>query len=230
MLSKSSNNQSHDAGVAGIGMTSARTRDRLVDRLKQQGIKSEPVLEVIRNTPRHLFIEEAMAHKAYEDTALPIGFDQTISQPYIVARMTELLLEDGPLRTVLEVGTGSGYQTAVLAQVADRVFSVERIGALHRRAESALARAELTNVSLRHTDGNDGWPTSMKFDGIMVTAASKSLPKSLTGQLAMDGRLVIPVEQEGEQALCLICRTESGFTHELIEPVHFVPMLEGVIE
>lgn len=227
MLKKQSNNQQLHAG---IGMTSARTRDRLIERLKQRGIQSSRVLETIRNTPRHLFIEEAMAHKAYEDTALPIGFDQTISQPYIVARMTELLTEAGPLRTVLEVGTGSGYQTAVLAQLVDKVFSVERIGALHQRAAAALQQAGLSNVNLRHTDGNAGWPTTMKFDGIMVTAASKSLPKSLTSQLAMNGRLVIPVEQEGEQALCLIRRTESGFTHELIEPVHFVPMLKGVID
>lgn len=211
-------------------MTSARTRDRLIDRLKDQGIANPQVLETIRNTPRHLFIEEAMAHKAYEDTALPIGFDQTISQPYTVARMTELLLEAGPVRTVLEVGTGSGYQTAVLAQLVDRVFSVERIGALHLRAGRVLQQAGLTNVSLRHTDGNGGWPTTMKFDAIMVTAASTSLPKSLTNQLAINGRLVIPVEQAGEQALCLVCRNESGFTQELIEPAYFVPMLKGVIE
>ena len=220
----------HDTDVAGIGMTSARTRDRLIERLKQQGIQSTRVLDVIRNTPRHLFIEEAMAHKAYEDTALPIGYDQTISQPYTVARMSELLIEEGPLKTVLEVGTGSGYQTAVLAQLVDKVFSVERIGALHKRATEALQQAGLTNVSLRHTDGNSGWPTTMKFDAIMVTAASKSLPKSLTSQLAMNGRLVIPVEQEGEQALCLVRRTESGFTSQLIEPVYFVPMLAGVID
>ncbi|MBL4584343.1 MAG: protein-L-isoaspartate(D-aspartate) O-methyltransferase [Pseudomonadales bacterium] len=215
---------------AGIGMTSARTRDRLIERLKQQGITSIATLEAIRNTPRHLFIEEAMAHKAYEDTALPIGFDQTISQPYTVARMTELLLEAGPLKTVLEVGTGSGYQTAVLAQLVNRIFSVERIGALHRRAALLLDQLKLHNVSLRHTDGNGGWPTSMKFDAIIVTAASTTLPKSLTNQLAKNGRLVIPVEQEGEQALCLVQRTESGFTQELIEPAHFVPMLRGVIE
>ena len=215
---------------AGIGMTSARTRDRLIERLKQQGITSIATLEAIRNTPRHLFIEEAMAHKAYEDTALPIGFDQTISQPYTVARMTELLLEAGPLKTVLEVGTGSGYQTAVLAQLVNRIFSVERIGALHRRAALLLDQLKLHNVSLRPTDGNGGWPTSMKFDAIIVTAASTTLPKSLTNQLAKNGRLVIPVEQEGEQALCLVQRTESGFTQELIEPAHFVPMLRGVIE
>ena len=227
MLNKQSNSPQAEVG---IGMTSARTRDRLIERLKKQGVQNPHVLEVIRNTPRHLFIEEAMAHKAYEDTALPIGFDQTISQPYIVARMTELLLEGGPLKTVLEVGTGSGYQTAVLALLVDKVFSVERIGALHRRAKELLNKIGLSNVSLRHTDGNGGWPTTMKFDAIIVTAASASLPKSLTKQLATDGRLVIPVEQDGEQALCLIRRTESGFTHALIEPVYFVPMLEGVIE
>ena len=144
--------------INGIGMTSQRTRDRLIERLRQQGIQNEQVLEVIANTPRHLFVDEALAHRAYEDTALPIGFKQTISQPYIVARMTELLLQSGLPSSVLEIGTGCGYQTAILAQLVPQVYSIERIGALYQQAKQRLADLKLYNVELRHTDGNGGWP------------------------------------------------------------------------
>lgn len=218
-----------DMDLQGIGMTSRRTRDRLAQRLRDQGVVNEEVLNVVRDTPRHIFIDEALSHRAYEDTALPIGFNQTISQPYIVARMTELLLEDEPLNSVLEVGTGSGYQTAVLAQLVDQVFSVERIRPLQEKARKRLQRLKLHNVMLRHTDGGMGWPEKAPFDGILVTAAPREIPHELLEQLAVGGRLVIPVGHD-EQILKRITRvTEDKYETETLEAVRFVPLLSGTV-
>ncbi len=218
-----------DRDLQGIGMTSRRTRERLAQRLRDQGIANEEVLNTLIDTPRHIFIDEALSHRAYEDTALPIGFNQTISQPYIVARMTELLLEAGPLDKVLEVGTGSGYQTAILAQLVDQVFSVERIRPLQEKARKRLQRLKLHNVMLRHTDGGMGWPDKAPFDGILVTAAPREVPSELLEQLAVGGRLVIPVGDE-HQALKRITRvSETEYTTEVLESVRFVPLLGGTV-
>ncbi|WP_188751216.1 protein-L-isoaspartate(D-aspartate) O-methyltransferase [Marinobacterium zhoushanense] len=211
-------------------MTSKRTRDRLINRLREQGIQNEKVLNVIRDTPRHIFIDEALSHRAYEDTALPIGFNQTISQPYIVARMTELLLEDGPRQNVLEVGTGSGYQTAILAQLVGQVFSVERIRGLQEKARKRMQQLRLRNVMFRHTDGGMGWPDKGPFDGIMVTAAPENVPQELLDQLAVGGVLVIPVGDGQGQVLMKIRRVaEDQYERKVLEPVRFVPLLAGVI-
>ncbi len=218
-----------DRDLQGIGMTSRRTRERLAQRLRDQGIANEEVLKTLIDTPRHIFIDEALSHRAYEDTALPIGFNQTISQPYIVARMTELLLEAGPLDRVLEVGTGSGYQTAILAQLVDQVFSVERIRPLQEKARKRLQRLKLHNVMLRHTDGGMGWPDKAPFDGILVTAAPREVPQELLDQLAVGGRLVIPVGDE-HQALKRITRvSETEYNTEVLESVRFVPLLGGTV-
>jgi protein-L-isoaspartate(D-aspartate) O-methyltransferase len=218
-----------DLDLQGIGMTSRRTRDRLTQRLRDQGVVNEEVLNVVRDTPRHIFIDEALSHRAYEDTALPIGFNQTISQPYIVARMTELLLEGEPLNSVLEVGTGSGYQTAVLAQLVDQVFSVERIRPLQEKARKRLQRLKLHNVMLRHTDGGMGWPEKAPFDGILVTAAPREIPHELLEQLAVGGRLVIPIGHD-EQILTRITRAaEDKYETESLEAVRFVPLLSGTV-
>ena len=212
----------------GIGMTSQRTRERLIQRLYEEGLSDARVLEVIRRTPRHLFVDEALAHRAYEDTALPIGHNQTISQPYIVGRMTELLLAAGPLDKVLEIGTGSGYQTAVLAQLVERVFSVERIQALQDRAKERLQELELRNVVFRWGDGWEGWPALAPYNGILVTAAASQVPQALLDQLAPGGRLVIPVGVNGhDQQLLLITREEQGFVRQVLDPVRFVPLLSG---
>lgn len=215
--------------LQGIGMTSRRTRERMIGRLKEQGISHPAVLKVMLETPRHIFVEEAFASRAYEDTALPIGFGQTISQPYIVARMTELLLEKGPLDKVLEVGTGSGYQTAVLAQLAKRVHSVERIYPLQQRARRCLQDLQLRNVRLKHTDGGWGWDEYAPYDGIIVTAAPPELPEPLVEQMARRSVLIIPVGNGREQILQRVIRTEVGYQVEEIEPVNFVPFLPGVI-
>lgn len=209
-------------------MTSRRTRERLVKRLQELGIASPFVLEIIRLTPRHLFVDEALSHLAYEDTALPIGHGQTISRPYMVARMTELLLQDGPLESVLEVGTGSGYQTVVLSQLVGKVCSVERLKALQEKARKRLRMLKRTNVSLRCADGVEGWPSQAPFDGILVTAAPSSIPEDLIGQLAVGGRMVIPIgDEEGMQELKRIVRTGRGYDIEMIETVNFVPMKLG---
>ncbi|WP_018872451.1 protein-L-isoaspartate(D-aspartate) O-methyltransferase [Thioalkalivibrio sp. ALJ16] len=214
--------------AAGAGLTSQRARDRLVRLLEGQGIRDPRVLEVMRTLPRHLFVEEALRHRAYENTALPIGHRQTISQPFIVARMTEALLEGGPLRTVLEVGTGSGYQAAVLAQLVDRVYSVERIQALSRNARELLSRLGINNVNLRHSDGGEGWPERAPFDGIILTAAPREVPEALLTQLAPGGRLVAPVESGGgRQQLVRYTRTEEAFVRDILDAVLFVPMLPG---
>ncbi len=211
-------------------MTSQRTRDRLIERLRSQGINDSKVLDTIRATPRHIFLDEALSHRAYEDSALPIGFQQTLSQPYIVARMTELLLALGPRERVLEVGTGSGYQTAILAQLVDRVFSVERIRPLQEKARQRLRHLKLHNVHLRHADGGMGWPQRGPFDAILSAAAPEVVPQELLDQLAVGGRLVIPVGKQGQQqSLYVYDRHEDGFDEQCIEPVMFVPMVGGVV-
>ena len=211
----------------GIGMTSERTRERLIQRLVDEGIVNQNVLEVIRRTPRHLFVDEALAHRAYEDTALPIGNNQTISQPYMVARMSELLLEDGPLDKVMEIGTGSGYQTAVLSQLVERIFSVERIKVLQDRAKERLLELNLRNVVFRWGDGWEGWPALAPYNGIIVTAVATDVPQALLDQLAPGGRLVIPVGAGEVQQLMLIVREEHGFARRVIGNVRFVPLLNG---
>ena len=217
-----------DLRLAGIGMTSARTRDRLVQRLREQGITNAAVLERIRNVPRHIFVDEALGSRAYEDTALPIGFGQTISQPYIVARMTEALLEGAPLATVLEVGTGCGYQSAVLAPLVGKLLTIERIEPLLQRAKLRLKELELRNVRFRHGDGSQGWKAQGPFDGILVAAAPLSVPELLLQQLAVGGRLIVPVGPEGEQELLRFTRKEQRIERQSLGPVAFVPLLGGV--
>lgn len=212
--------------LKGIGMTSRRTRERLVQRLIEQGIKDKKVLDVMLGTPRHLFLDEAMAHRAYEDTALPIGYQQTLSQPYIVARMTELLLAAGPCEKVLEIGTGTGYQTAVLAQLVDEVYSIERIKSLLDKARPRMRQLRLRNVQLRHSDGGLGWADKGPYDGILSAAAPEQIPQGLLEQLAPGGRLVIPVGGE-EQSLQVVTRTLEGFSASVVEAVRFVPLLSG---
>lgn len=213
---------------AGIGMTSARTRDRLVQRLRDQGIVDLRVLERVRMLPRHIFVDEALASRAYEDTALPIGFGQTISQPFIVARMTEALLKGGPLGKVLEIGTGCGYQTAVLSPFVELIYSIERVEPLVQRARERLLELDVRNARLRHGDGMKGWPTQAPYDGILAAAAPLTLPEALVAQLAVGGRLVAPVGPEGEQQLLRLTRTETGVTSEILGPVSFVPLLGGL--
>ncbi|MFQ3200785.1 MAG: protein-L-isoaspartate(D-aspartate) O-methyltransferase [Zhongshania sp.] len=211
-------------------MTSQRTRDRLIERLTEQGITDKSVLNVIRGTPRHIFLDEALSHRAYEDSSLPIGFQQTLSRPYIVARMTELLMALGPRGRVLEVGTGSGYQTAILAQMVERVFSVERIRPLQEKARRRLRQLGLYNVHLRHADGGMGWQDRGPFDAILSAAAPEVVPAELLEQLAIGGRLVIPVGPVGkQQSLYVYDKTETGIEEQLIEPVLFVPMVTGVV-
>lgn len=214
---------------AGIGMTSRRTRERMIARLREQGVAHPDVLRVMLETPRHLFIEEALASRAYEDTALPIGFNQTISQPYIVARMTELLLESGPLDKVLEVGTGSGYQTAILAQLVKRVYSVERIYPLQQRARQHLQELQLRNVRFKHSDGGWGWEEYAPYDAILAAAAPSEIPETLLAQMARRSVMIIPVGQGDRQILKRVTRNESGFRVEDIEPVNFVPFLPGIL-
>jgi protein-L-isoaspartate(D-aspartate) O-methyltransferase len=211
----------------GIGMTSSRTRQRMVQRLREGGVRDASVLEAMESMPRHLFVDEALSHRAYEDTALPIGFNQTISQPYIVARMTELLLQGGALTNVLEVGTGSGYQTAILARLVRHVYSLERIKALQDKARQRLQALRIRNVSLRHSDAAEGWPDQAPFDGILSAAAPSRVPDGLLKQLKVGGRLVIPVGDQ-TQRLQLIIRTEKGFDRQTIEHVNFVPFKSGV--
>ena len=211
----------------GIGMTSQRTRERLIQRLYEEGLSNAQVLEVIRRTPRHLFVDEALAHRAYEDPAMPSGHHQTISQPFMVARMTELLLAGGPLDKVMEIGTGSGYQTAILAQTVERVFSVERIQSLQDRAKERLLELNLRNVVFRWGDGWEGWPALAPYNGIIVTAAAREVPQALLDQLAPGGRLVIPVGVDEEQKLLLIVREAEGFVRHELNAVRFVPLLNG---
>jgi len=209
-------------------MTSARTRERLVKRLQEQGISNLAVLDRIRNVPRHLFVDEALSSRAYEDTALPIGHGQTISQPYVVARMTEVLLADGPLGKVLEVGTGCGYQSAVLAPLVTSIYTVERIEPLAERAKTLLRSLQIRNVRFSHNDGCEGLPRFQPFDGILVTAAPQEIPEALLNQLADKGRLVIPVGPGGRQQLLVVTRKGNSFERKTVEPVSFVPLLEGL--
>jgi protein-L-isoaspartate(D-aspartate) O-methyltransferase len=215
---------------SGIGMTSARTRERLVERLRQEGVKNEAVLDRIRAVPRHLFVDEALASRAYEDTALPIGFGQTISQPYVVALMTEALL-DGlggkKLIKVLEIGTGCGYQTAVLAPFAQHIYSVERIQQLQQRARTKLAELKISNVSLRHADGWHGWRSQAPFQAILVAAAPAEIPPELLDQLEDGGRMVIPIGGRGRQSLVRVTRDGTELHREELLPVSFVPFVEG---
>jgi len=214
------------ADVAGIGMTSQRTRERLVQRLAEHGIADEAVLDAMRSVPRHLFLDEAMSHRAYDDLALPIGYHQTLSQPWVVARMTEVLLGAGRPQRVLEIGAGSGYQTAVLAMLVEQVYAVERIKPLLQAARRRLRQLRLRNVQFSHADGYEGWPSQAPFDGILVAAAAEQVPASLEEQLAPGGRLVMPVGGE-QQTLVLVERTASGFERHELEPVRFVPLLPG---
>jgi protein-L-isoaspartate(D-aspartate) O-methyltransferase len=213
--------------LAGIGMTSKRTRLRLVQRLRDGGITNESVLSVMADMPRHLFLDEALAHRAYEDTALPIGHNQTISQPYIVARMTELLLEFAP-RRVLELGTGSGYQAAVLSQLVDEVYSVERINPLLVKAISRFGLLKIKNIFTRHADGVVGWPERGLYDAVIMTAAPKEIPQELVWQLKEGGRMILPLG-DVTQSLTIVTRRGSSFEQKIIEPALFVPFLPGTI-
>lgn len=220
------------ADSTGIGMTSARTRDRLIQRLRDSGIRDERVIEAIRAVPRHRFIEEALAHRAYEDTALPIGHGQTISQPFIVARMTEALLgsdlpDQVPIRParVLEVGTGCGYQTAVLSQLCDQVYTIERVEPLFNEARRRLRQIGAHNVYFRLGDGSLGWGEHAPYDSILVAAAPEEVPPALLEQLAIGGRLLIPVGGQGSQELLRITRTADGYRRERLDRVLFVPLI-----
>ncbi len=209
-------------------MTSARTRERLVQRLQEQGITDERVLDRIRHVPRHLFMDEALATRAYEDTALPIGFGQTISQPYIVARMTARLLDGAPLQRVLEIGTGCGYQTAVLSPLVSEIYTIERIAALLGRARRSLRELKIRNVHFRHDDGSVGWAARAPFDGILLTAAPRAVPAALFDQLRVGGRLIAPVGPDARQELMRYTRTPDGVVPESLGPVSFVPLLSGL--
>jgi protein-L-isoaspartate(D-aspartate) O-methyltransferase len=212
---------------AGIGMTSLRTRERMLVRLREQGIKDEVVLHAMGEIPRHIFVDDALSTRAYEDVALPIGFAQTISQPYIVARMTEILRNGKQLNKVLEVGTGCGYQTAVLSKVAKEVLSVERIRPLVMKARGHLRTLKCSNVKLDHADGSNGLSAYAPFDGIIVTAAASHVPQELLEQLAVGGRMVIPVGTS-TQTLHLIEKTATDYKQTKLEPVKFVPLLGGI--
>jgi len=211
----------------GQGMTSERTRERLVRQLRDEGIRDERVLQVMSQVPRHIFVDEALASRAYENTALPIGRSQTISQPYIVARMTEALLEGENLDKVLEVGTGSGYQTAVLAPLVRRIYTVERIATLLEQAKQRFRLLKLRNIHPKHSDGGLGLPEFSPFDGIIVTAAPEGIPRTLVEQLRPGGRMILPIGQGDVQALVKVTRTARGYDTEMLEPVRFVPLLGG---
>lgn len=223
-------NYSSDPRSQGIGMTSQRTRDRLIERLREKGIQNERILDVMRTMPRHLFVDEALGHRAYEDSSLPIGHGQTISQPFIVAKMTELIISRGVPDKVLEVGTGSGYQAAILSQLVPQVYSVERIVALQKRARERYHTLRINNIALKHSDGSWGWPQYGPYPAIMVTAAPEQVPEALLEQLAVGGIMVIPVGgQRGGQRLLLITREAGGYVQEELDPVRFVPLLNGAI-
>lgn len=210
----------------GIGMTSQRTRERMVERLRKEGIRDEVVLGVLASVPRHIFVDEALSHRAYEDVSLPLMLGQTISQPYIVARMSELLRAGGPLNKVLEIGTGCGYQTTVLAKLAREVYSIERIAPLLDKARQHLREMRILNARLRHGDGHAGIPEAAPFDAILLTAAATHVPQALLQQLAVGGRMILPVGTN-EQYLWQIERQADGFVETRLEPVRFVPLVTG---
>ena len=212
----------------GIGMTSERTRARMVERLREQGIRDASVLAAMSRVPRHIFVDEALSIRAYEDTALPIGFGQTISNPYIVARMIEVLRNGHDLQRVLEIGTGCGYQAVVLAKLAREVYSIERIATLIGRARRHIRELRIGNIKLKHGDGNLGMVEVAPFDGIILAAATPQPPQALLQQLALGGRMVLPRGSGSEQRLVLIVRNEEGFEESVLEMVHFVPLLPGV--
>jgi protein-L-isoaspartate(D-aspartate) O-methyltransferase len=217
----------------GIGMTSTRTRTRMVERLREQGIKDEAVLAAMAAVPRHIFVEDALAIRAYDDSPLPIGAGQTISQPYVVARMTELLRAGAPLHRVLEIGTGCGYQTAILAQLADEVYTVERIGSLVAKARRNLRALKANNVRIKHGDGSADLGEDLEVDGIMVTAAATHVPTSLLRYLKVGGRMVLPLarhdeELKGVQLLTVIEKAPSGIREQTYDAVRFVPLLSGL--
>ena len=222
--------------LAGIGMTSQRTRERLVGRLLEQGIKHWGVLDVVRSTPRHIFLDEALSHRAYEDVSLPIGYNQTISQPYIVAKMTEAVLdnhpalEQGKLNNVLEIGTGCGYQTAIIAPLARKVYSVERIKPLLEKARKNIRLLGLHNVQFKHDDGSLGWKEKGPFDAIIAAAAPQHVPEELLAQLADGGRLIIPIGGEDMQELRLITRQGDEYHTDVVAAVRFVPLFIGSIQ
>lgn len=213
--------------LRGIGMTSQRTRERMMTRLMEAGIKDLRVLEVMRTLPRHFFVDEALASRAYDDVSLPIGFGQTISQPYIVARMSELLIEARVPQRVLEIGTGSGYQTAVLSRLVPQVFTIERVKGLADLARDRLRTLKVYNVRNRFGDGFEGWAQHAPFEGIILTAAPPELPPALLEQLAPGGRLVAPVGGGSDQQLLLCERTAEGIVQRTVSSVTFVPMLGG---
>lgn len=214
----------------GIGVTSRRTRERLVAKLKDKGIRNANVLDVMRATPRHIFIDEAFSHLSYDDIPVNIGYKQTISQPYVVARMTEAVLDAGPLKRVLEIGTGCGYQTAIVAALAEEVYSIERIKPLHDKAAANLDALDIKNVRLIHGDGSLGYPDKSPYDAIIVTAAPLGIPNELLAQLAQNGRLVIPVGGTASQELRLVTRKQDQFISRLLDHVRFVPLLKGQVK
>jgi protein-L-isoaspartate(D-aspartate) O-methyltransferase len=212
----------------GIGMTSQRTRMRMVERLRAQGIRDETVLAAMGEVPRHIFVDEALSSRAYEDMALPLGYGQTISSPQTVGRMTELARNGRPLGKVLEIGTGCGYQSAVLCRVAKQVYSMERLAALIRKARRNLRGAGVSNIHLRHGDGHAGMPEVAPFDAIVLTAAAARAPDTLLKQLSVGGRMILPIERNKEQHLFVIERTDRGIVERRMDPVVFVPLLPGV--
>lgn len=216
------------AELRGSGMTSQRTRDRMIQRLIEQGVRNREVLDVMAREPRHLFVDEALAHRAYEDTALPLGFGQTLSQPLTVARMTELVVRESP-RRVLELGTGSGYQTLILSRLVTELYSVERIHALHERAALRLKRLK-ASARLALADGNHGWPQAAPFDVILLTACAEVVPHELLAQLSEGGVLIAPLaDADGTQWLTQLRRVGETIDRRRLEPVRFVPLLQGVV-
>lgn len=219
----------NEPNLNGIGMTSARTRERLINRLKESGIQSPRILDLMRMTPRHFFIDEALAHQAYDDTALPIGHGQTISQPWVVARMTELLIENGIPEKILEIGTGCGYQTSVLAALGADIYSVERIRPLLDQARTRLAALGYARVQLKHADGGFGWSAQAPFAGILVACGRPDIPEELLQQLADGGRLVMPVGEREQQHLTVVDRVGDDFRTTQLDAVRFVPFQRGIM-
>ena len=217
-----------NAANSGIGMTSQRTRMRMVERLRGEGISDEVILAVMGEVPRHIFVDEALASRAYEDMALPLGFGQTISSPYTVARMLELLRSGGKLDKVLEIGTGCGYQAAVLSRLAREVYSLERLAPLLTKARRHLRDARAHNVRVRTADGQLGWPEHAPFDGIVVAAAANHVPQALLDQLAVGGKIIIPLTHQGKQSLHVIERAAQGYVDRKVEDALFVPLLPGL--